>query len=54
MKKIIPIILLHHNEVLYLKKCIESLIKNTDYPYKLYIVDNNSIKSREYLKIKEY
>ena len=29
MKEIIPIILLHHNEVDYLKQCVDSIFENT-------------------------
>lgn len=37
-----PIILLHHNEPLFLIKSINSIEKNTKSKYKLIIVDNNS------------
>lgn len=40
--KKIPVILLHHNEFDFLYQSIESIYKNTKYPYKLFVVDNNS------------
>jgi hypothetical protein len=40
----IPIIILHHNDLDSLKKCITSIKKETKTEYKLYIVDNNSEK----------
>ena len=39
---IIPIIILHHNEYDFLDKCIDSIIIETDFPYEIYIIDNNS------------
>ena len=50
-KKNIPIVLLHHNEVDYLIKCINSIYDNTLHPFKLYIVDNNSIKNKKFDKL---
>jgi GT2 family glycosyltransferase len=38
------------NEVTYTKLCVDSIIRNTDYPYELIIIDNGSIDSTaEYL-----
>tara|TARA_A100001011_G_scaffold395683_1_gene491428 strand:+ start:10859 stop:11737 length:879 start_codon:yes stop_codon:yes gene_type:complete len=37
-----PIILLHHNEIDSLTKCIESIRKNTKSKYKIIIIDNKS------------
>lgn len=38
----IPIIILHRNEFDYLEITINSIIKNTIYPYSIHVVDNNS------------
>ena len=35
----------------YTKNCVESIIKNTDYPYRLILVDNGSLpETRDYLE----
>ena len=48
-----PIILLHHNEVDFLKKSINSINKNTKSKHEIIIIDNNSTqKNREILKNK--
>ena len=48
-----PIILLHHNEIDFLEKSINSIIKNTKSKYEIIIVDNcSSIKNVEILKNK--
>ncbi len=39
-----PIILLHHNEPLFLEKCIKSIEQNTKSKFRIIIVDNNSEK----------
>lgn len=44
---IIPVWNLKH----YTQRCVESIIKNTDYPYRLIIIDNGSEKeTKEYLE----
>ncbi len=47
------IVLLVYDQLEYTKKCIESIFNNTDYPYKLIIVDNGSVKKEtvEYLDL---
>lgn len=42
MRKTIPIAILHRNEFINLKLMIDSIEKNTNYPYMIFIVDNNS------------
>lgn len=43
MEKIIPIIIVTYNKLQqFTLPCIESIVKNTDHPYKIIIVDNNS------------
>ena len=37
-----PIILLHHNEIDFLERSINSIIRNTKSKYEIIIVDNNS------------
>jgi len=48
----ISIIIINYNKKDYLKNCIESVIKNTDYPnYEIVVVDNHSIDgSIEFVK----
>jgi GT2 family glycosyltransferase len=45
------IVLLVYDQLDYTRGCIESIIKNTDYPYRLIIVDNGSVlvSTRDYL-----
>jgi len=53
LPKLLPIniIITSFNRLLFLKKTIESILFNTVYPYKIFVVDNNSTDgSREYLK----
>ena len=46
-----PIILLHHNEVKFLKKCIHSINVNTKLKHEIIIIDNKSNeKNQEILK----
>lgn len=48
----IPILILHHNEFKYLKYCINSLEKNTQYPHEIMIIDNNSNREvKEKIKV---
>jgi glycosyltransferase involved in cell wall biosynthesis len=43
MAKIIPIIIVTYNKVeQFTIPCIESIVSNTDHPYKIVVVDNNS------------
>jgi glycosyltransferase involved in cell wall biosynthesis len=39
-----PIILLHHNEINFLRKCIHSIKRSTKLKYKIIIIDNKSNK----------
>ena len=39
-----PIILLHHNEINFLRECINSIKSNTKFKYKIIIIDNKSNK----------
>ena len=39
-----PIILLHHNEINFLQKCINSIQANTKSKFEIIIVDNKSNK----------
>ena len=49
--KLLSIVLLTFNALSYTKKCVESILANTYYPYELIIVDNNSRpETRSYLK----
>ena len=36
------IVIVAHNVLHLTKRCVESLVENTEYPYKLYLVDNGS------------
>ena len=38
----VSIVILSHNQLNYSKKCLNSIKKNTSYPYNIYWVDNNS------------
>lgn len=38
------IVLLVYDQLVYTKGCIESILKNTDCPYRLLIIDNGSVK----------
>lgn len=50
-KQSITIILLNYNGLKFTPKCIETLYKNTDYPFKLIVVDNQSTDgSQDWLK----
>ena len=49
-----PIILLHHNEIDFLGKSIDSIVKNTRSKYKLIIVDNNSSEKNKNILKKKY
>ena len=49
-----PIILLHHNEIDFLEKSIDSIVKNTKSKYKLIIVDNKSSKENRNIIKKKY
>ncbi|MCO4090760.1 MAG: glycosyltransferase [Sphingorhabdus sp.] len=48
----IQIVLLHHNQPDILLMCINSIVANTRYPYRLFVVDNKSDSSAalEYVK----
>lgn len=51
----IPIVILHRNEFASLFQMLDSIRKNTKYPYKIFVVDNNSStasKSEELTKIR--
>ncbi|EEP9809435.1 glycosyltransferase family 2 protein [Salmonella enterica] len=48
----IPIIIMTRNDGLFLNECVDSIIKNTEYPYNIYIIDNNSSDS-QHLQILE-
>lgn len=51
MKNECEIIIVVHNALLHIKKCIDSIIKNTDFPYKITIVDNcSNAETKNYLK----
>lgn len=43
----IQIVLLHHNQPNVLLMCINSIISNTRYPFRLFVVDNKSDSSAE-------
>ena len=42
MSKIIPIVILTKDEPKFLELMIKSIVNRTKYPYKIFIVDNNS------------
>ncbi|QTL99459.1 glycosyltransferase [Iocasia frigidifontis] len=49
-KLAVDIIIVNYNSLPHLKKCLHSIYTNTDYPYNIIIIDNNSTdKSREFL-----
>jgi len=51
IKGLIPILMITWNRLKYTKKVIKAIIKNTDWPYKLYIWDNKSTDGTiDYLK----
>jgi hypothetical protein len=43
----IPIVLLHHDQLDILMKSVELIDARTDYPYKLFVVDNQSPQSKD-------
>ena len=45
VKGTIPILMITYNRLSYTKKAVEAILKNTDYPYKLFIFDMVSLKS---------
>jgi glycosyltransferase involved in cell wall biosynthesis len=49
-----PIILLHHNEINFLQKCIKSILANTKSKYEIIIIDNNSNKNTVELLKKKF
>lgn len=51
MASTVDIILLVYDQVQYTKACVDSVIANTDCPYRLIILDNGSVKreTRDYL-----
>lgn len=54
MKKLCSITLIVHNRLSYTKMTLESLFKNTYYPYELIVVENKSNKeTRDYLLSKQ-
>jgi glycosyltransferase involved in cell wall biosynthesis len=50
----IQIVLLHHNQPNILLMCISSIVSNTRYPYRLFVVDNKSDNSAELEYVKKY
>jgi len=51
MKQIVDVIMLNYNGVDFTPKCVETLYKNTEYPFNLVVVDNCSTDgSEEYLR----
>lgn len=56
MKEPIDIVILTYNRLAYFKKMLKSLCNNTDYPYRLIVVDNASDDRHmiEYLRLKHY
>ncbi len=51
VKGTIPILMITYNRLSYTKKAVEAILKNTDYPYKLFIFDNGSTDgTTDYLK----
>lgn len=51
MKGTIPILMITWDRLEYTKQAIEAILKNTENPFKLVIIDNNSTKkTRKYLK----
>ncbi|MBW6101308.1 glycosyltransferase family 2 protein [Escherichia coli] len=38
----IPIFIMTRNDGVYLQDCLNSILKNTVYPFNLYVIDNNS------------
>ena len=53
-KNLTSIIILNYNGKLFLKNCIESIIKNTPEKYEIIIVDNNSPDKSGKLLLDEY
>lgn len=52
MASSVDVVLLVYDQIEYTKTCIESIIKNTDYPYRLVIIDNGSLspQTKQYLQ----
>lgn len=48
----IPIFIMTRNDGVYLQDCLNSILKNTVYPFNLYVIDNNS-SDKLHLKILE-
>ncbi len=38
----VDIIIVNYNTCSFLKKCVDSILKHTNYPYRLIVIDNNS------------